>query len=340
MKKQNHSSKPTLLLFGGFGWSASSPLAYTLQRNANYCHFGYTKIFRYLENHINPLKHEVLGLSNECKKIYNKVKYGTYENNGSHIGHKMNLTVDMNPIRDFPLEHFTSLITGEPTISKYIEFYTALYHHVSKKGYKAVADGFSLTLGEYRENKLNRGFMVEYFDEIKKHFNVKVLFIARDPIRRAWGEMLLRQYLIFIRPYQASYKEVFNGPARLWVRSCPLKYYKHTQNIFGPENVHMTTMEDLWEGDGTAKTKLSKFLDHPIDNLWRNLYSPDTGPYVKYHIDVPCQSPGQHLGELKPDLYYFLKQRYQYIYCDWQEEFNDLPLHWGKPLSYPSGKPL
>ena len=42
--------KPKMLLIGGWGWSATSPLVYTLQRNVKYAHFGYTKVFRYLGN--------------------------------------------------------------------------------------------------------------------------------------------------------------------------------------------------------------------------------------------------------------------------------------------------
>ena len=92
-------------------------------------------------------------------------------------------------------------------------------------------------------------------------------------------------------------------------------------------------MEELWEDDGTAKKVLSQFLDHPIDNLWKNLYSPDKGHFVEFDRDVPCQAYGQNM-ELTKETYIKLKEQYQKIYDDWKDYYGSLPMNWGEPLDY------
>ena len=291
--------KPKLLLIGGWGWSATSPLVYTLQRNVKYAHFGYTKVFRYLGN-----------VKFKLSSLYEKVSTNTWENHKSEaVGHRMNLTIDLEPLRDFPLDHFTKLVTGERTISKYVEFYHALYDHVVCKGYKSVGD-----------NYMDRRYKIPQ-DELKllkSEFDIKVLLIARDPVRRAFSHYLTKLGC----DHQPRELKFFN--------------YIHTlenfRKSYGESNVYLTVMEDLWEGDGAKG--LSQFLGHPIDNLWKNLYAPDRGHLLKFDKDVPCQAFGQDLLELTPDIYNNIKKQYQYIYDDWESYFGSLPLHWGQPITY------
>ena len=221
----------------------------------------------------------------------------------------MNLTIDLDPIRDFPLDHFTKLVTGERTISKYVKFYHALYDHVVSKGYKSVGDNYMDRLYKIPQDEL---------EVLKSEFDIKVLFIARDPVRRAFSN-----YLTKLNRYDQPRE---------------LKFYNYIHAVenfrksYGESNVYITVMEELWEGDGAKG--LSQFLDHPIDNLWKNLYAPDRGHLVKFDKDVPCQAFGQESLELTPETYQYYKNKYQYIYDLWKDEFGSLPLHWGKPIKY------
>ena len=313
--------KPKMLLFGGFGWAASSPLIYTLQRNAKYAHFGYTKHFRilYPEGVEGKVKEQP---EKRISYIYEKVCDGTWENYKSdeQFSHRMNLSIDLEPLKDFPRKHFTDLITGSPTISKYLDYYHSLHDHVVSKGYKSVGDGF---MGV----KYNKSIFKEYFKIIKSEFDVKFLYITRDPVRR-----LFSQYLATM---QGGIDKKLEKPLPLRIK--PINYVidiKKVNEIFDEENVHVIVMEELWEDDGTAKKELSEFLDHPITELWKNLYAPDRGHLVEFDKDVPCQEFGQDLLELTPDTYNSLKKKYQEIYDDWENYYGSLPLYWGQPITY------
>lgn len=304
-------SKPKLTLIGGYGWAGTSPLMYTLQRNAKYTHFGYTKHFRYLGN---PNKRE----EKQVSYIYNKVCNGTWENFMSEEPgtHRMNLTRDLEPLYDFPRKHFTQLMTGNPTISKHMDYYHALHDHVISKGYKSVGDGYS-GYQYYRKE------FSQFYRILMSEFDVKVLIITRDPIRRSFSN-----YLAKVQKSTDGRKQV-NLPLPFKV----IDYMKDLNifhKIFGKDRVHVTIMEELWEGDG--KKELSSFLDQPITNLWKNLYSPDIGHLVKYDKDIPCQAYGLDLLELTSETYYYYKNKYQYIYDSWKNYYGSLPLYWGEKI--------
>ena len=314
---------PGMGLLSGWGWTATSPLIYTLQRNAKYCHFGYTKSFRCL--YLDPPK---LQHGTDIRNIYSRVASGTWENWKSlqEGTHRLNLTEDLEPIRDFPLEHFTKLLSGIPTISKTVDYFHALHDHVIDKGYKAVGwTGIALP-------KTPTEFSRKFITTLTSEFDVKQIFIVRDPVRVAFSIYLNRR-----RQVEEDNRNIL--PRQLkFLDYIPkiLEYYE----MFGQDNVHVVAMEDLWEDDGTAKQQLSNFLDHPIPELWKNLYAPDRGHLVEYDPDVPCQSYGQNLQELTEDIYYHYKSKYQYIYDSWVDKYGSLPLYWGKHLDYNTGKPF
>ena len=296
------------LLFCGWCWCATSPLVYTLQRKIKYAHFGYTKNFPY------P--------SPQTKFILKKYIEGTWENYKSFepSSHRMNTTEDLEPLKDFSIDYFKKLVTGVPTISKYIDYMIALHDHVVSKGYKSV--GCSESSFKYQKALLSK-------------FEVKCLFIVRDPIRRAFGQYMnaIQRVIDQSCPEGSQFNPRYKLPYELNVINY-LANIDYCCEIYGKENVHMTVMEELWEDDGTARKKLSEFLGHPIDKLWKNLYAPDRGHLVKYDKDVPCQAYGQDQKELTPMMYYELLKKYQHVYDMWRERFGSLPMHWGKPITY------
>ena len=110
-----------LLLFCGGGWSASSPLIYTLQRKSKYAHFGLQKNFIYLKYPTTDIAGElVFDFDQSIRNIIQKYIEGTWENYKSFepSSHRMNLTEDLEPLKDFSNDFFTNLITGESKISK------------------------------------------------------------------------------------------------------------------------------------------------------------------------------------------------------------------------------
>ena len=180
--------KPKILLFYGWGWAATSPLIYTLQRNIKYAHFGYTKSFKYI-----PTKAD-----GNTAMIYKRHSQGTWENYDSYKpgSHRMNLRVDLEPLDDFSLDHFTKLMEGEATVSKYVDFYHALHDHVVTKGYKSVGD-----VGQIKPMITSvESVCLEYTETLKSEFDVKVLCIARDPVRRAFSNYKYNFCLLYTSP--------------------------------------------------------------------------------------------------------------------------------------------
>lgn len=294
--------KPTLLLQYGHGWAATSPLAYTLQRLSKYAHSGYGKRSGYLTLSDPPTVY--------TRNIVKLLITNKLENWRSNYGHMMNLPIDLDPIRDFPKSHLLDLSKVPFTIDKYITFYKELYQHVSKKGYKAVAD-YDVSLDK----------ILLYADELKEHFNLKCIAIVRDPVRRCFAKSLAKNTYPDIKQYDRNYVE-----------------YHHAIKAVVPDT-HLVVMEELWEDDGTEKELLSTFLGHRIDNLWTNLYSPDIGHHLTWDLKnnycpVPCQILGQSDYQLTPELYYHYKSQLQQTYDDWIDTFGSLPLHWGKPIDY------
>jgi len=306
--------KPKMLIWGGFGWCASSPLVYTLQRNAKYAHFGYTKVWRYF-----PKEEEEVDT-----EFFQRVFDGTWENYKSHepATHRLNLSVDLEPLRDFPLSHLKKLGEGERTEKNLIDFYHALYDHVITKGYKSVGDY------NYRENCF-LGNEKKYNELLMSEFDIKVLAIVRDPIRRTFSRYLNKKHHSQTKNLILSNLKGSSMKITDYIKKISALY-----KTFGKNRTHITVMEELWEGDGTAKKELSQFLDHPITDLWKNLYAPDRGHLVEFDKDVPCQAFGQHLAELTPEMYYQYRKDNDHVYQAWRQEFGSLPLHWGEPIEY------
>ena len=335
--------KPKLLLFCGWGWAASSPLIYTLQRNLKYAHFGYTKTFKYLhspkwKNNELSYKHSSY---NNAHRILEKHSQGIWENYKSDLPgtHMLNLRVDLEPLDDFPLDHLTQLVTGNPSISKYMDFFHALHDHVITKGYKSVGDAYmgrTVRQQDYRtedqKNKIES--TKQYTETLKSEFDVKVLCITRDPVRRAFSNYICRLQKIqdaSIYRNEGGYQKE-ELPAELYIYD--YVYEINSIRKLFKDNFHCIVMEELWEGDGA--TVLSEFLEHPIkkSDLWKNLYAPDKGHLIKFDKDVPCQAVGQDLLELTPEMYWYYRKKYNFVYEKWKSTFGSLPLYWGEPIEY------
>ena len=306
--------KPKFLMVSKYGWAATSPLIYTLQRKSKYAHFGYTKGLRYFNKSLTYKD------SFTTPELSIRVLNNTWENWNSHKqgAHNMNTTEDLEPLRDFPLSHFRTLISGRTKIHKYITFYTALHEHVVKKGYKSVGSGWCYRLTP---------FIRKFYKELQKEFEIKHIKIVRDPVRRAFGQFL------------GKCPEINDFPEHFYIPSY-IDKIKEDNEVWGEENNHIVIMEELWEGDGTAKRELSEFLDHPVTDLWKNLYAPDRGHLVRYDKDIPCQAYGQDRFEMTTELYYKAKEKLQFVYDEWEDYYGSLPLYWGVPLDYETGKPL
>lgn len=307
--------KPTLLICWGFGWAASSPLAYTLQRNAKYCHVGHTKQLYYLGRTVRE--------TDPLDDFKTRVVNNTWENYDSDVGHKMNLPEDLEPLKNFPLDVFEDFATKPYTIEKYINYYLALWETVKPFGFKAVAD---FSRFSWRTNNIKDIASIEW-NKLHEHFDLKGIFIVRDPIRRVFSEILTLNH--FAR--KNNEEEIVNDELPEWMVDY-VTCFDNARMII--PNTQMFVMEELWEGSGRELKKLSTFLDHPIDELWHNSYAPDVGHHIKYDSRVPCQHLGQSNRVLSPYIYANWLDACRPVYDSWRKRYGILPRYWGRPIDY------
>lgn len=302
-------TKPKFLAIFSDGWNGSSPFAYTLQRLEKYAHFGYTKNPYYLVLANNAKDIYAEKLHRKHLKILEKLLAGTWENFGYNHGHFMNYSVDLEPLKDFPTHHLEQLITLPYTYDKFFQFYLSLHDHVKQKGYKAVAS--------FIPNPISSDF----YTKLQNIFDVKCIVLTRDTIRKSISRQLFYRKSGEITKFDS-------------IRDDTIRFDQAKINF---PNTHVVVMEELWEGNG--KKALSEFLEHPIDNLWPNLYSPDIGYHLKWDLKThycptPCQTIGQSDFIITPQYYNELKDKYSYVYDKWIERLGFLPLHWGEPIDY------
>lgn len=273
--------------------------------------FGYTlqRIAKY--SHFGYAKRS---LSITDPEIYTRIFNNTWENYSYNRGHKMNHKEDLEPLKDFPLRHLEDLLKCN-TDEQYVEYCLALYHHVKSKGYKAVSDFCFFQRIKLSNSTSNLHTL------LNKSFEVKSIILFRDPVRSAISRCMGIHKTIRLN-LDEFFFDYITSLDRL------SQYFTNTIPVI---------MEELWEGNG--KESLSSFLDHPIDELWPNLYSPDIGHYLEWDLDneycpTPCQPPGQSRFIVTPRYYNELRSKYSFVYDNWIKRFGSLPLHWGEPLDY------
>ena len=282
--------KPTLLLSFGIAYAATSPLAYTLQRYARYCHAGYTKELKFLQLLANPTSKDN-ALKHRLSSYREKILTNTWENFESDSGHKMNLTQDLSPLKDFPLTYFDRLSRPPYILKNYIKYYTALWDHVKPLGYDAVAD-FS------KIHHFELDTLTPYINKLHQYFNLKGIIIVRDPVRTAFSQHLCHAARSHPSDINTYTKDVDYIP-----------FFDRIKKVI-PDS-HMIVMEELWEGDDTEHTILENWLGCSIPILWDNCYAPDKGHLLQYNPNTPCQYFGQTDAELTPELYLNLKHSYK-----------------------------
>ena len=269
----------TLLISAGTAFSASSPLHYTLCLDNKYAHTGLCKENFYL--------------------------YSLQEGVNIEFGRD----TSKNKPPQMTITHGCEELYGRRSINSYIRYYQRLWEHI-KTDYQAVAD-FS------NQNAcLTEKFMKSIKPNLLKCFNVKVIMIFRDPIRRLWSvcnKGNIREFRRWVSGElepNAMYSDI----------------YKKYRNVWGEENVHMIVMEELWENKTQA---LSDFLDFPINTIHENVYYPERGtkaPHYKYLRDQWISD--KH--DLDVKTWEYAMSNMGWVYKDFKDTFGYIPDKWGQ----------
>ena len=290
--------KIKLLLCAGTNYSATSPLFYTLCQDNRYCHPGHRKEWHYL--HIMQSNGE-----EEYKKFH-----GTP--NDEIIGKPPNLLKDSKWVKDKWTKEEEDYYFSRPlTIEKYVSYYKKHWENI-KCDYQSVCD-FS-----NNNAALTSDFMLGVKNELIKHFDVKVIMIFRDPIRRLYS--FSRNNETFQKrlegPLDDSIRE-YKG----WKYSYYDEIYHNYRMVWG-DSVYYIIMEEFWENP----KGLSEFLDFPITKVHENVYWPERGSNAPKHDYLRDQwSDEEDISQESIDL---AKKRMDSIYQDFNDTFGYIPDSW------------
>ena len=323
--------KPKFVISTGVGWSATTPLWYTLQVDNQYLHVGIAKESEYLpvieKKPAQRLKHRLIQ-RNIFKKYGEPDSSGVFRFSNRKYNHKGRIPeVDRNLF--LSQEEIDTFISRPFSLEKYINYYKRLWETLQENNcpYQAVGD-FSNANGW-----LSKEFCHKLVEGLSEYFDVKALMIVRDPIRRLWSqtnafwtykqnsmtsteEETQKIFFDYMSKYNAS--QYFNIIDK-WEKVCPL---------------HVIIMEQLWEGDEQEREKqrLSDFLDYDIKNIHENAYCPDRGPNAPKHLGLKDQWSSDKYW-LSDELYNRVKPFFS-VYQQWVDRYGSLPLYWGKPYPY------
>jgi len=336
-------TKPTLLMLPGHGWSATSPLYYTLAHNHKYCHCGHYKEGKYLEH--------IYYYNNGCEDTLNKkrIRFRQLYNGARRDRDGDSKAMPFGERERPPTVMYTSeynqhwdkvfendYFSLPHTFDKYIAYFKNHWEAI-KGTYSAVSD-FTVNNIYFPED-----FVHEVAAALKPHFNVKVLMIYRDPVRRAWSHLQFRWFQKNVRqgcvdPYHMFWQSLmlWNKPKKgyhdlkneLDIISLYTEGFRRWSNAFGKESVHNIVMEELWSSRETL-AQLSDFLEYNVTDLFPNCYIPEMGskaPHLKYLSDQ-WMSDQVDLSDEQLNTARALMDK---AYTNFQKVFGYIPEQWTK----------
>ena len=299
--------KTPLIIGAGKGWAATSPLHLTLSC-ANKCsHPGILKE-DHLLSHIHSKeawewrKYWYERLVNDSMTPKWSFPYGYQSKYGFHNN----------------LEEIKDLFDKKPTLQNYIRYYKRHYQRV-KHEYKYVHD-FSNS-----NAFLPATFLQKIAPVLKKHFDIKVLMIFRDPVRRLYSELShhyqnskeLQKNYDSSKKYWRSYLK----KGEITFNSDYITSFKSYNSCFSTISI---VSEDLWGGKNNCIENLSKFLEFNITNLWPNCYYPEMGTKAPHHEFLEDQWASDLEDLTEEDLEFGRKYMKRY-YDDWYDYFGSMP---------------
>lgn len=325
-------TKPTLLLCPGTGYSATSPLYFSLASDNHYCHGGYDKEYKFLPiayfEEVQDSKYDHYYHVQFRRMFDPKIKDGNIKLKGG-IRTRPPKVFYTNSYVKFTEEKKEYLYSAPHTIDKYIEYYKSHYENI-KGTYQAVSD-FSTD-----NANLPLWYLKKIAPQLKEHFNIKVLLIFRDPIRRLFSEVNKCFYNNDTNFWSARdmFLHILKNPTdipglhRQYENPNILTYYRDVIHNYREcfEDVHISVMEDMWVSRAELE-RLSDFISYKIPKLHENVYWPPMGskaPHYKYLADQ-WMSDREDLrtGDANK-----AKKLMKSVYDDWKLQVGTLSKHW------------
>ncbi len=295
--------RPILHINAGVGWSATKPLCYTLHRER------YTRVGEATE-------YNMLYYIYEKKYLPEHAEFYWRTNHSQRTD------------KDF--------IKEDTTLDYYIEYMKSNV----KNGYRGVSDFSNSNLS------LPKHFLEEIAPTLQKHFDVTVTTIWRNPVRRSYSQ-LSNWYKHLTNQDNApdpwklndddevnkwkKIKKEYPDSISFWkshiLKRDPfllpsyVEIYKNWKNAFS--KVYPVIMEEVWEDP----SELSKFIDHPIPTMHENVYYPERGTSRPEIYGLEDQW-GSDLQDLSEDDINYGREKLNWVYEEFEEEFGYIPLSW------------
>jgi len=325
--------KRPFILSLGVGWSGTTSLYYTLHNNLKYVHSGFLKENEYLDRYyrLYPDKKKYLEEIN-CDYFFTisqKLFSGKYND---------------SVLSKFSESELFSFFGPNLSLQKYLNYYLKLSEYCGNK-YTAVGDFSNVNV------RIKKNTMKEIKSLLENSFDIKILFIFRDLIRREWSQRcshnLSNKNSMFviksknndgkvIRPLTSdSVVDAFKK-ARLYNYA---EKVNAAYDVFGKENVHYIIMEDFFkeQKNNLEVIKLEKFLDIKIspEQIYPCNFVPDRGVNSSRLGDLSDQWTSDHIV-LPPEFYNTMRNRKDYFdaYSKFKQLHGFLPADWGHPIDY------
>lgn len=325
--------KPTLLINPGTGWSATTPMFYTLALDNKYAHQGH-----YKENwFLVKLQRNDDYFNEVFKKANSKALEGARPKRPHDHPWGRILSSRNQIAKDTPIDIF---FREKISIDDYIEYYLTHWDNI-KGDYAAVCDFCNGNWG------LDYGFLKQIAPKILDHFNVKVLMEFRDPVRRYYSEI----GSLFVKTLDFGSRNHNNFKVQSLVRQkkhTKLFFYYLSQgwyssnsdyqggyakyvDVFGKENVYTVIMEDFWDKkqEKNQLQQLSDFLSYKVEKIHENAYVPFMGKNAPQYEFLQDQW-GSDIQELNDEEYQRALHSMSRYYVDFYSTFGYIPNSWKK----------
>ena len=228
-------------------------------------------------------------------------------------------------------EHDIRLLLGkDTTIEDYIQYYQSISNPADFSNDNAFLPGW---------------FISKIADKLNEVFDVKVMMIFRDPVRRSysntsavygaksertskigslWDNHDPRSRFEWTKikkrfPDSISYwKNRISSPDDSISKFSYVDIYKKWKYSFPTLPI---VMEDLWSG---KTEELEDFLECKLNGLHRNCYYPEMGTQAPQYEELPDQWMSDMQDLSKAD-YQFGRNKLRFIYDEWEQEFGTNP---------------
>jgi len=236
-------------------------------------------------------------------------------------------------------EHDIHLLLGEKaTLDDYVTYYQSIV-------------GETPYVGDFsNDNAFLPGWFISVLAEkLKEKFDVKVLMIFRDPVRRSYSYASAAYKRKLQRASEFDFDDSDDPKLRFnrtkikmlrYLDTFPdsISHWKNKISTLGPHLAKFSyieiykkykycfdtlpiVMEDLWGG----KTEvLEDFLGCKLDGLHRNCYYPEMGTKAPQYEELPDQY-NSDMQDLSAADYQFGRNQLRFVYDEWENEFGVNP---------------